>query len=84
MIGLKDLFKPALVCSLLVFFMLKGTALHKKLGFIIVCALVFFLTGDSLLIDVIASPNLFLLVLLAFVLAHIMFVIVFLKHKNNT
>nr|WP_321231309.1 lysoplasmalogenase [uncultured Psychroserpens sp.] len=78
------LFKPAIVISLLIFFLLKCKTLNKKLRLIIASALLFSLAGDILLMFVDKSPNYFLFGLVAFLLAHVMYVIAFLKHRNKT
>ncbi|MFT4610948.1 MAG: putative membrane protein YhhN [Glaciecola sp.] len=78
------IFKPAIVISLLIFFWIKSEGLDKKLQLIITSALVFSLIGDILLMFVDVSPNYFLFGLVAFLLAHVMYVIAFLKHRNKT
>ena len=82
--SLHYLFKPAIVISLLIFFLLKCKTLNKKLRLIIASALLFSLAGDILLMFVDRSPNYFLFGLVAFLLAHVMYVIAFLKHRNKT
>jgi uncharacterized membrane protein YhhN len=77
-------FKPAIVISLLLFFWIKSKTLDKSLRLIIGFALLFSLVGDNLLMFVDLSPNYFLFGLVAFLLAHIMYVIGFLKHRNKT
>ncbi|MEM5564315.1 lysoplasmalogenase [Psychroserpens sp. AS72] len=77
------IFKPAIVISLLIFFLLKCKTLNKKLRLIIASALLFSLAGDILLMFVNQSPNYFLFGLVAFLLAHVMYVIAFLKHRNK-
>jgi uncharacterized membrane protein YhhN len=84
MSSLNYVFKPAIVISLLVFFILKSKSLDKSFRLIITFALLFSLAGDSLLLFVNVSPNYFLLGLVAFLLAHVMYVIAFLKHRNKT
>ncbi|MFD2915319.1 lysoplasmalogenase [Psychroserpens luteus] len=82
--SLHYLFKPAIVISLLIFFLLKCKTLNKKLRLIIASALLFSLAGDILLMFVDKSPNYFLFGLVAFLIAHVMYVIAFLKHRNKT
>ena len=77
-------FKPAIVLSLLIFFWIKSEKLDKKLKLIIVSALVFSLIGDILLMCVDESPNYFLFGLVAFLLAHVMYAVAFLRHRNKT
>ncbi|WP_040279809.1 lysoplasmalogenase [Psychroserpens damuponensis] len=81
--ALHYIFKPAILISLLIFFILKSNALHKPLRLIIILALVFSLAGDVFLMFVDVSPNYFLLGLIAFLVAHIMYVIAFLKQRNK-
>jgi uncharacterized membrane protein YhhN len=76
-------FKPAIVISLLIFFFLKCKSINKSLRLLIILALWFSLAGDILLMFVEKSPNYFLFGLVAFLLAHIMYVIAFLKHRNK-
>nr|WP_321223223.1 lysoplasmalogenase [uncultured Psychroserpens sp.] len=76
-------FKPAIVISLLIFFFLKCKSINKSLRLLIILALWFSLAGDILLMFVDKSPNYFLFGLVAFLLAHIMYVIAFLKHRNK-
>ncbi|WP_298894248.1 lysoplasmalogenase [uncultured Psychroserpens sp.] len=78
------LFKPAIVISLLVFFWKKSKTLHTKLRLFVALALVCSLIGDVLLMFVELSPNYFLFGLVSFLMAHIMYVIVFLHHRNKT
>jgi len=75
--------KPAIVISLLVFFILKSKSLDKSYRLIVALALLFSLAGDSLLMFVDVSQNYFLLGLFAFLLAHVMYVIAFLKYRNK-
>lgn len=78
------LFKPAILISLFIFFLLKCKTLNKPLRLMIAFALLFSLAGDILLMFVDKSPNYFLFGLVAFLLAHVMYVIAFLKHRNKT
>ena len=78
------IFKPAIVLVLLIFFWANSNALDKNLRLIIASALLFSLAGDILLMFVDRSPNYFLSGLVAFLLAHLMYVIAFLKHRNKT
>ncbi|OUS02529.1 lysoplasmalogenase [Flavobacteriales bacterium 33_180_T64] len=78
------IFKPAIVVSLLIFFWMKSASLKFNLRLIIVLALLFSLTGDLLLMFVDVAPNYFLFGLVSFLLAHIMYCIAFLTHRNKT
>ncbi|MGJ8592412.1 MAG: lysoplasmalogenase [Aquaticitalea sp.] len=74
--------KPAIVISLIVFFWKGRHAVSKFIRFLTVMALLFSLLGDVLLMfDEHSSTN-FILGLLAFLVAHIMYILVFLKHRN--
>lgn len=75
--------KPAIVGSLLIFFWIKCKTLEKSLRLLISFALLFSLLGDVLLLFIDESPNYFLTGLIAFLIAHIMYVIAFLKHRNK-
>ncbi|MCD2260900.1 lysoplasmalogenase [Psychroserpens luteolus] len=77
-------FKPAIVISLLVFFWKESKGLQTKLRYFVALALVCSLIGDVLLMFVEQSPNYFLFGLVSFLIAHIMYVIVFLHHRNET
>ncbi len=76
--------KPAIVISLLVFFWMKSKHIESKLRSFVGLALVGSLAGDILLMFVDQSPNYFLFGLVAFLIAHIMYVFAFLKHRNKT
>jgi uncharacterized membrane protein YhhN len=78
------IFKPAIVVSLLIFFWLHSKALDKGLRLIIASALLWSLVGDILLMFVTISSNYFLFGLVAFLLAHVLYVIAFIKHRNTT
>lgn len=75
--------KPAIVISLLIFFWTHSKTLNSSLGYLVVTALLCSLLGDILLMFVTTSPNYFLFGLVAFLLAHIMYVIVFLRDRNT-
>jgi len=77
------IFKPLIVVSLLVFFWIKSKTFENTLRTIIASALLFSLIGDVLLMFVAISSNYFLLGLVAFLLAHVMYMIAFLKHRNK-
>jgi len=75
--------KPAIVISLLVFFWIHSKRFNVKLRYLTVLALLFSLMGDILLMFVDRSPNYFLFGLVAFLVAHIMYISVFLLHRNT-
>lgn len=74
--------KPAIVMSLIVFFWKDSHAVSKSIRTLTLLALLFSLLGDVLLMFVEHSPNYFMFGLLAFLLAHIMYILVFSKHRN--
>ncbi|WP_460219483.1 lysoplasmalogenase [Psychroserpens sp. MEBiC05023] len=75
--------KPAITLSLLTFFWLNSNHINNAIRILTTLALVFSLAGDSLLMFVNKSPNYFLFGLVAFLIAHIMYVLVFLKHRSK-
>lgn len=75
--------KPAIVISLLFLFVKTSGQLSKFLRRATALALGFSLLGDVLLMFVDASPHMFTFGLVAFLLAHIMYILVFLKHYNR-
>ena len=76
--------KPAIVISLLIFFWIRSKHLESKLRALVGLALVCSLIGDVLLMFVDRSPHYFLFGLVAFLIAHVMYVFAFLKHRNKT
>ncbi len=75
--------KPLILIALIVFFYKQSKHLNKRTRNITLLALVFSLAGDVLLMFVSKSANFFLSGLVAFFLAHIMYVLVFLKSRNK-
>ncbi|REE07931.1 YhhN-like protein [Winogradskyella pacifica] len=75
--------KPAIVISLIVFFLNTSESLPKTIKNGTLLALVFSVLGDILLMFVDKSPHFFTLGLVAFLTAHLMYVLVFLKHRNK-
>ncbi len=76
--------KPSLVISLILFFWKESNALSKSIRSLTLLALMFSLFGDVLLMFVDLSPNYFIFGLVAFLLAHVMYIIVFLKYRNRS
>ncbi|MCB0445354.1 MAG: lysoplasmalogenase [Gelidibacter sp.] len=76
--------KPALLISLVVFFYSESKQLSKSIRRFTLLALSFSLLGDVLLLFVEQSANYFMFGLMAFLLAHIMYILVFSKHRNKT
>ncbi len=74
--------KPAVLISLIVFFLRNRNHLNSFTKNITLLALVFSLFGDILLIFDDKSPNFFIAGLASFLLAHIMYVLIFLKKRN--
>ena len=75
--------KPLILVSLILFFSINGAHLTRKTKLIMLFALVFSLLGDILLMFVDKSSNFFLGGLVAFLLAHIMYILVFLEKRNK-
>ena len=76
--------KPAIVISLIVVFLKTSQLLSKSIKNLTLLALIFSLLGDVLLMFVDTSAHFFTLGLVAFLIAHIMYVLLFLKHRNKT
>ena len=75
--------KPAIVISLILLFAKTSESLPKPIKKLTLFALVFSLLGDVMLMFVDTSEHFFTLGLVAFLTAHIMYVLVFLKHRNK-
>ncbi|MCK5400520.1 MAG: lysoplasmalogenase [Flavobacteriaceae bacterium] len=75
--------KPAILTLLVIYFWLQSTHLNKRTRYITVLALLFSLIGDVLLMFVDKSSNFFIGGLIAFLLAHLMYISVFLKSRNK-
>ena len=75
--------KPAIVISLIIFFMSEGKHLDAFTKRFTILALAFSVIGDILLMFVEKSPHFFTFGLAAFLLTHIMYVLVFLKKRNK-
>ncbi|MCX7547259.1 lysoplasmalogenase [Xanthomarina sp. F1114] len=79
---LNYLAKPALLISLIFYFRKQSSHLDKKMRLMIFLALIFSLIGDILLMFVSLSANYFIGGLVAFLTAHIFYVLIFLKQRN--
>lgn len=77
-------FKPAIVLSLLIYFWTQSKTISRTLRYLITAALLCSLLGDILLMFVDAGAHYFLFGLVAFLIAHILYVIAFLKHRNRS
>ena len=75
--------KPLILLSLIFFFINQGKHLSSKTKVISLLALLFSLAGDVLLMFTDISASFFLSGLVAFLLAHIMYIMVFLDKKNS-
>jgi len=75
--------KPLILISLIIFFLNQQNNLDTKSKIITLAALLFSLLGDALLMFTNISSNYFIGGLLAFLMAHIMFILVFLRKKNT-
>lgn len=75
--------KPAIVISLIFLFVKTSESLSKPIKTLTLLALVFSLLGDVLLMFVDTSEHFFTFGLVAFLTAHIMYVLLFLKHRNT-
>ena len=76
--------KPAIVGMLLVFFWKHSDHLDKRIRNWTVIALISSWIGDILLIFEEWHPELFMFGLIAFLIAHIFYILLFLKHRNTT
>lgn len=76
--------KPLILISLIVFFCKQSQHLNKSTRNITFLALIFSLTGDILLMFVNTNPNFFIGGLIAFLIAHLMYIAVFYKSRNET
>jgi len=75
--------KPAIIISLIYLFTKTSESLSKPIKNLTLLALVFSLLGDILLLFVDQSEHFFTLGLVAFLTAHLMYVLLFLKHRNT-
>ncbi|KAB8155201.1 lysoplasmalogenase [Kordia sp. TARA_039_SRF] len=75
--------KPAIVISLLLFFILNADHLRLAIKITTILALLFSLFGDSLLMFVSNDEGFFIAGLVAFLLAHVMYILVFLRDYNG-
>lgn len=75
--------KPAIVISLIFLFLKTSGLLSNSIKFLTFLALIFSLLGDVLLMFVDKSTHFFTIGLVAFLLAHMMYILVFLKHRND-
>ena len=76
--------KPAILIALIIFFWKQSNHLNKRTRNVTLLALILSLAGDVLLMFVGNSPNFFMGGLVSFLLAHLMYISVFLKSRNKT
>lgn len=75
--------KPLIVLSLLIFFFIRSQFMNKTIRTLMIFALICSLIGDvALLFDTI-NPNYFIVGLASFLLAHVLYVSVFLKQRTQ-
>ncbi len=75
--------KPAIVFSLIFLFIKTSSELTSVIRNLTIAALLFSVLGDILLMFVDRSPHFFTIGLVAFLLAHIMYILTFLKHRGK-
>lgn len=75
--------KPLVLVSLIIFFLKHNEHLGPKTKTVMLLALLFSLLGDILLMFVENSSNFFIGGLVTFLLAHVMYILVFLKKRNQ-
>jgi len=75
--------KPAILTSLIIFFWKNSNHLLSKTRNLMLLALIFSLLGDVLLMFVFNSANFFISGLIAFLIAHVFYIITFLKSRNK-
>ncbi|MCF7569241.1 lysoplasmalogenase [Sabulilitoribacter arenilitoris] len=76
--------KPLILLSLILFFLKYCKHLDAKTKWLTLLALTFSLFGDVLLMFDTISVTFLASGLVAFLIAHIMYILIFLKHKNNS
>ncbi len=74
--------KPAIVLSLLLYFISQSKSLPKSIRLLIILALLCSLIGDVALLFESLDPMYFIIGLAAFLIAHIMYILAFLKDRN--
>ncbi|PKV48126.1 putative membrane protein YhhN [Aquimarina sp. MAR_2010_214] len=81
--NLRSVTKPSILGSLIIFFLIHRKGLGISIFRLMLLALLFSLAGDILLLFVIQSQFFFIAGLVMFLLAHIMYILVFLKKHNK-
>ncbi|MBG6130410.1 putative membrane protein YhhN [Aquimarina sp. EL_43] len=80
---LRNITKPSILGSLIIFFLAHRKGLGISIFRLMILALLFSLAGDILLLFVIQSQLFFIAGLVMFLLAHVMYILVFLKKHNK-
>jgi uncharacterized membrane protein YhhN len=75
--------KPAIVISLIFLFVKSSKSFSIPIKRLTLLALIFSLLGDALLLFVDESEHFFTLGLVAFLTAHVMYILLFLKHRHT-
>ncbi|MEW7277829.1 lysoplasmalogenase [Aquimarina sp. 2201CG1-2-11] len=75
--------KPAILSALIIFFLVRKNKVRSSVFWITTLALLFSLFGDILLLFVEKSQVFFIRGLVMFLLAHLMYILVFLKKQNK-
>jgi uncharacterized membrane protein YhhN len=76
--------KPLILVSLIIFYAMNCKSLDSRTNLLMILALNFSLAGDILLMFVDIDPNMFIASLVAFLLAHVMYVFTFKKKTHNS
>ncbi|EZH71601.1 hypothetical protein ATO12_06460 [Aquimarina atlantica] len=80
---LRNITKPSILGSLITFFLVHRKGLGISIFGLMILALLFSLAGDILLLFVAQSQLFFIAGLVMFLLAHVMYILVFLKKHNK-
>ncbi|EDP95006.1 lysoplasmalogenase [Kordia algicida OT-1] len=75
--------KPAIVITLMLFFIFNSDHLHFSVKLTTILALLFSLWGDVLLMFVSYDEGFFIAGLVSFLLAHVMYIVVFFRDRNG-
>lgn len=75
--------KPSILIALILFFMTQRKEVSVSVSRLMLGALLFSLAGDVLLLFVVRSQLFFITGLVMFLLAHMMYILVFLKNRNK-
>lgn len=75
--------KPLILISLIIYYYQQSSEIEKLIRNLTLLALIFSLLGDILLMFTHLNPNYFLSGLVAFLIAHIMYILAFRKQKHS-